>query len=128
MKYIPLLLILILISCDIQKEPEFSFDISEWKSDKNACNEFRQHHKKEIIENKDVFIKWPERQVTSFLGRPDRHRLSKRHQKFYVYFLETGKQCENSGTSYGEFIQLRFDAVGYVSEVEIRTDFEKLVD
>lgn len=128
MKYIILLLSVIIASCDLQQEPEFSFEIKEWAKDKNACNGFRNEHKAAFIEKKDAFLKWPERQVTSFMGRPDRHRLSKRHQKFYVYFLEPGRQCDENGEEYGEFIQLRFDAVGYVSEVEIRNDFEKLVD
>lgn len=117
-----------LISCDSKEEPEMSFDLSLWKKDKNACEGFREKNKSEIISSKDIYLKWPERQVSSFFGRPDRQRLSKRHQKFYVYFLNDGKQCADSKAEYGEFLQLRFDATGYVSEVEIRNDFEQLID
>ncbi len=128
MKYISIFLALALFSCDVKKEPTWSFEISEWKKDKNACSVIRSQVKNEIIEKKDIFLKWPERQVSSYLGRPDRHRLSKRHQKFYIYFLESGLQCSDSQKTYGEFIQLRFDATGYVSEIEIRSDFESLID
>lgn len=121
-------LCIFLFACDSGKEPELSFDLSEWKLDKNACAGFRNDNAKELLTNAENFKGWPERQVNSFLGRPDRHRLSKRHQKFYVYFLEGGKQCDTNKEEYGQFIQLRFDATGYVSEVEIRKDFEQLVD
>ncbi len=122
------LIAIILISCDAKEEPEFSFDLSEWKKDKNACSGQRKSNKSELVDSKDIFLRWPERQVNSFFGRPDRHRLSKRHQKFYVYFLEEGKQCNDSLEDYGEFLQLRFDATGYVNEIEIRNDFEQLID
>lgn len=123
-----LLIIPFLISCDSKKEPDFEFELSSWKKDKNACEGFREKNKPELIKSKDQFLRWPERQVNSFFGRPDRHRLSKRHQKFYVYFLESGKQCQSSDEDYGEFLQLRFDATGYVNEIEIRNDFEQLID
>ncbi|QNL20729.1 hypothetical protein HZR84_01780 [Hyphobacterium sp. CCMP332] len=122
------LISIFLISCDSKEEPDFSFELTQWKKDKNACEGFRSSNKSELVNSKEVFLRWPERQVNSFFGRPDRHRLSKRHQKFYVYFLEEGKQCDQSIDEYGEFLQLRFDATGYVNEIEIRNDFEQLID
>ena len=127
-KIISSLLLIYLFSCDSGQEPNLNFDLSDWKKDKNACQNFREEHASEMIEIKDSFIGWPERQVNSFLGRPDRHRLSKRHQKFYVYFLENGKQCNDSFEEYGRFLQLRIDATGYVNEIELRRDFEQLID
>ena len=128
MKHFYIFFFLILFSCDTKNEPEWSIDISNWKKDKNACSKIRSTSRAEMKLQKDIFLRWPERQVSSYLGRPDRHRLSKRHQKFYVYFLEYGKQCDASEEAFGEFIQIRFDATGYVNEVEIRKDFEQLID
>lgn len=122
------LAILFLASCDKKEAPNWSINIEEWKLDKNACENLRSGSIDEVIDNKNHFLNWPERQISNYFGRPDRHRLSKRHQKFYVYFLETGRQCDESKSEFGRFIQFRIDATGYVNEIEIKNTFEQLTD
>lgn len=128
MKKMIFLLVPILISCDSVKSPDWSIEMDKWKKDKNACDSYREQNISVIIESKDYFLNWPERKIIKLFGRPDRHRLSKRNQKFYVYFLEPGKQCDPTDTQFGRYVQFRFDATGYVNEIELRNRFEILTE
>ena len=128
MKKLIIILIPVLISCESIDSPEWTLEMEKWKKDKNACEGYRNQNKSEVINSKNYFMNWPERKIVNIFGRPDRHRLSKRNQKFYVYFLENGKQCDPASDEFGRYIQFRFDAIGYVNEIEIRNRFEVLTD
>ncbi len=57
------------------------------------------------------------------LGKPDIHQLAGRNQKYYVYFLEKGPQCDDiTQKSSALKMILRFNAVGLLSEITYQND------
>lgn len=61
--------------------------------------------------------------VGQILGKPDIHQLGGRNQKYYVYFLEKGPQCDDiTQNSSALKVILRFNAVGLLSEITYQND------
>ena len=57
------------------------------------------------------------------LGKPDIHQLAGRNQKYYVYFLEKGPQCDDITQKLSALkMILRFNAVGLLSEITYQND------
>ncbi len=65
-------------------------------------------------------------EVGTMLGKPDIHQLGGRNQKYYVYFLEKGSQCEDI-TKKSEALKviLRFNAIGLLTEITYQNDLPK---
>jgi outer membrane protein assembly factor BamE (lipoprotein component of BamABCDE complex) len=56
--------------------------------------------------------------VIDVLGRPDFQLLYKRNQKYYIYFIEPGIQCQGEKeNSKARTVSIRFNAVGLASEI-----------
>ena len=100
-----------------------SLDLAKWREDRNACGGVRATLVEDFkAEQEQLMGKFAD-DVGQLLGRPDIHQLGSRNQKFYVYFLEKGPQCEDvTKPSSAEKVILRFNAVGLLAEITYQKD------
>jgi hypothetical protein len=101
------------------------FDIKKWREDYKGC----KNNRLELLAEFDQKVKpklqgLSEKEVYKLLGKADMNELSRRNQKFYYYFIESGKQCANdtdssTNTKPARRMQIRFDAINNVNEVVI---------
>lgn len=102
---------------------EFSkdeFDTELWKNDRKGCNGNRLSEYSKFLKIKDRFDGLSEREIRYTLGKPDIVDLYKRKQKFYVYFLENGPQCQENGSGMAQRVEIRFSALERVNEIIYR--------
>ena len=101
------------------------FDIKKWREDYKGC----KNNRLELLAEFEQKVKpklqgLSEKEVYKLLGKADMNELSRRNQKFYYYFIESGKQCVNNtesstNTKPARRMQIRFDAINNVNEVVI---------
>ena len=98
-------------------------DLVKWRSDRSACAGIRPALVEDFkAEQPNLMGKFAD-EVGRVLGKPDIHQLGRRNQKFYVYFLEKGPQCEDiTRKSPALKVILRFNAVGLLSEITYQND------
>jgi len=117
-KCILLLSCLYLFSCGQLPISEEEFNNTSWKNDKNGC----QGERSKIVKNfegiKDRLIGLGENQLRQLLGSPDQVQLLERSQKFYIYYIEKGAQCGDTGIE-GKNYQIRFNSLNQVNEVSL---------
>ena len=109
-------LCLLLAACGKQIDSQ-GFDDQIWKNDKDGCNSERVKQLT-IFEQKikPQLLLRPETTLRKLLGKPDRSEPANRGQKFYIYFVQKGKQCDSQLPS-ANFLQIRIDAIGRVTEI-----------
>lgn len=94
------------------------FDSSAWKSDRLGCGGKRKALRDQFDTIRLQLKGSTQEEVLQVLGKPDFQRLYQRNQKFYVYFMEPGLQCEGSpDASRARTVVLRFSAIELVTEV-----------
>lgn len=113
-----LLALLGLFSCEPVPERFGRLDLRKWRSDRGGCNgvraailpDFRaeiQHLKGKRADT-----------IGELLGRPDVNDIIDRNQKFYIYFLEKGPQCDSPGVkSNSRSVAIRMSAIGLATEI-----------
>ncbi len=111
-------LVWLLVGCKSAPDKLGRLDLVKWREDRAACNSIRPSLVKDFkIEQVNLMGKFAD-DVGLILGRPDIHQLGSRNQKFYVYFLEKGTQCNDiAKPSSAQKVILRFNAVGLLSEI-----------
>ena len=111
-----LIFVLLITACSSEINTS-GFDKEAWKNDKNSCNSIRKNQL-DIFEEKikSQLLFRSESILRDVLGKPDRTEPSQRGQKFYFYFLEKGKQCDDNLPE-ADFLQIRIDAIGRVNEI-----------
>jgi len=92
------------------------FDAELWKSDKGGCNGSRFGQITSLMDQKDKIMGLAQPQVVKLIGNPDEHELSKRLQKFFIYYISGGKKCQDTQSSKTK-LSIRFDALGKANEV-----------
>ena len=113
----------LLIGCKSAPDKLGKLDLVKWRQDRAACEGIRPTLVDDFkIEQANLMGKFAD-DVGVILGRPDIHQLGGRNQKFYVYFLEKGTQCDDiSKPSSAMKVILRFNAVGLLSEITYQND------
>ena len=108
----------ILGSCSSQPDKLGKLDLKKWRGDRGGCEGGRTAIAADFkAEQRQLMGKFID-DVGTILGRPDIHQLGERNQKFYVYFLEKGPQCEDMKLkSKAKKVILKFNAVGLLSEI-----------
>ncbi len=111
-----------------------TFDAEKWKEDANGCKGLRKTELEKFQAVKRAFYELSERDLRRALGRPDHVDISKRKQKFYIYYIETGTQCNEVADnearqlspepSKAARIEIRFSALERVNEVVYRPNSE----
>lgn len=93
-----------------------TFDTQKWKGDQNGCKNERLAEYPKFQKIQTELKGLSEVQIRALLGKPDRLRLYKRKQKFYIYFIEKGAQCE-AGKKEAKYVEIRFSALERVNEI-----------
>lgn len=113
-----LALAFILLSCGKALPTLEEIDLAQWAGDRDGCRSYRSASAEEIRRQKDELLALDEMAINKLLGKPDRHELYTRSQKFYYYFLDPGPSCPAAADSARQLV-LRFNATGLVKEVLI---------
>ena len=113
----------LLAGCSSGPEKLGRLDLVKWREDRGACAGIRPGLVDDFkIEQANLMGKFAD-DVGEILGKPDIHQLGGRNQKFYVYFLEKGRQCEDiTKPSPALKVILRFNAVGLLSEITYQNE------
>ncbi|UZR95123.1 hypothetical protein [Chondrinema litorale] len=118
-KYIYLFLLTVLSACTGQRISEEAFSSNTWRQDKKGCNGERLEIKEEFDTIKEQLIGLSETETRNFLGAPDKVQLFERNQKFYIYYLEPGAQCEGKEGKEGKSYHIRFNSINQVNEISL---------
>ena len=94
-------------------------DLRQWKDDRNGCERLRSAMKETLNRQKEKLLALDELQIVELLGKPDRHELYKRNQKFYYYFIEPSPDCAQQDTTSSKKLTIRFNAMGLAKVVVI---------
>ncbi len=117
-KYLLLFLVIITItSCSNPIEIN-DFDSKIWLNDIDGCKKERNALAEVLIKNKDKLLGKDQDQITNLLGKPDKHEIYRRSQRFYIYSVSPGSSCSNYvADNTASILSLRFNAMGRVHEV-----------
>lgn len=119
MKFLYLVLTVILaFGCSSAPDQFGKLDLKKWRSDRGGCNGVRATlvpgFKAEIQNLKGKTANT----IGELLGRPDVNQIADRNQKFYIYFLEKGSHCDQSGIkSTSRSVAIRMSAIGLATEI-----------
>ena len=107
-----------LVGCGPAPDQFGQLDLKKWRSDRGGCKGVRATlvpaFRAEIQNLKGKTANT----LGEWLGRPDANILAERNQKFYVYFLEKGPQCQQPGAkSSSRSVAIRMSAIGLATEV-----------
>jgi hypothetical protein len=117
-----LIFIIVFSSCSRKKKKTKrlqNFESEVWIADKNGCDGARL----DMI-NQLLLLKYDMRglkadEIELYLGKPDVQELYDRSQRYYVYFIEPGPKCPDSGEN-PQALFVRFSAVGIANEFTVR--------
>ncbi|QSE96659.1 hypothetical protein [Fulvivirga lutea] len=118
MKYITLLILITLFSCNKSLDLP-NVDEASWQSDSNGCNGNRFEQLQSIQTDKDLIKGLNQDEIIAVLGKPDQNELYKRNQKFFIYNI-TPTNCPNKeDESPRQYLSIRFNATGLAKEIII---------
>src|SRR6187551_3742403 len=96
-------------------------DLKAWNEDKNGCSGKRLRMEESIVAQHEKLLALGELQIVELLGKPDVNELSKRNQKFFYYYLQSAKECNNGdSTLTPKRLAIRFNAMGLAKEVQVQ--------
>ncbi|MEM7552321.1 MAG: hypothetical protein AAF363_21730 [Bacteroidota bacterium] len=110
-----LILLLIICSC-VSKVDITNFNDEIWKEGLNGCDSKRSALINALLSEKQKLINLTQNEVKALLGAPDEHQLYTRNQKFFKYYIQPSPNCAKPVEG-AQYLQIRFNALGYVSEV-----------
>jgi hypothetical protein len=110
---------IIILSFSCSKVPTLKdFDMESWKSDKNGCNKKRIELADKLISQKDKLLSLDEMEMVRAIGKPDRHEIYKRSEKFFYYSIDPASACALP-THQSRTLVVRFNAVGLAKEISV---------
>lgn len=112
-------LLIVLSACSGSLPELVGVDSTNWKADRNGCNGIRTSMIEAITAEKEKLKALSEMDLIQLLGRPDVNQLLERNQKFYIYYLEPGPDCDLPTTNQKKLI-LRINAMGLTKETLIK--------
>lgn len=105
-------------SCGSAPDQFGKLDLKKWRSDRGGCNGVRATLEPGFRAESQNLKGETSNTLGEWLGRPDANVLAERNQKYYVYFLEKGPQCEKPGAkSSSRSVAIRFSAIGLATEI-----------
>lgn len=111
-------LIALLCSCGPAPDKLGKLDLIKWRQDRGGCNGVRSTLVDDLKAVQQELKGKSVNELGVILGRPDINQIADRSQKFYIYFLEKGPQCDNGrGKSNAPSVAMRISAIGLVTEV-----------
>ena len=105
-------------SCAQQADTFGRLDLIKWRADRGGCGGVRATQLADFKEIEGDLLAKSSNEIGDLLGKPDIQQLAERNQKFYIYFVEKGTQCDNiTNPSAAMKVVIRLNAVGLVSEI-----------
>ena len=119
MKIFSVLFIVFLISgCSPAPDQFGKLDLKKWRSDRGGCNGVRATLLPDFKAETQNLKGKTANTIGDLLGRPDINQIADRNQKFYIYFLEKGPQCDQAGIkSNSRSVAIRMSAIGLATEI-----------
>ena len=115
-----IVVILILAGCTSKIDLE-GFDQENWKRDRFGCEGLRYNMKGVLSISSNQLLGSSQHQILQTFGSPDQRELYEKNQQFFIYLLEPGPKCgADSGRVSVSSFQIRFNAIGQVSEVVLK--------
>ena len=113
-------LIFCLGSCSKKQQKIQNFSSIEWKFDKNGCDKTRLNLVDALIKQREILKGWSFQEIIDLLGLPDGNELSKKEEKYYLYFLDAAPACDNFQKGNKTItLKIRFSFRGIVKELSI---------
>lgn len=109
----------ILISCSSAVNDLPNFDEEAWISDPNGCAGQRLLMVENLVRAKDQLKGLNQNDINELLGKPDRHELYKRSQKFFYYQISPAEACKSEQPGEDIYLSIRFNATGLAKEVMV---------
>ncbi|MBC7921927.1 MAG: hypothetical protein H7Z75_12665 [Ferruginibacter sp.] len=107
---------LLAVACGSPKQ--FNFPAADWQRDRLGCTGRREALAGELEAIRRDLRGLTEPEILGLLGKPDAQALQGRGQKYFVYYLETGPQCDNArAVSQARTVAIRLNALGFVTEL-----------
>jgi len=110
--------LLFFIACNVNN-PLNNSDLELWKSPDADCNGNRLEVLESILESKEYFTGLSQEEVSNLLGKPDRHELYNRNQKFFIYYLQAPNCLNVVSIEKFKHLSLRFNSLGKLSEMVV---------
>ncbi|MFA0963754.1 hypothetical protein AB9P05_18250 [Roseivirga sp. BDSF3-8] len=105
-----------IFSCSPKTDLE-GFDEAAWKEDTGGCSGKRVELSESIPGIKEDLMGMGQKEIQSVLGKPDRHELSRRNRKYFIYYIEAGPACPATSDASPRSLWVGFDALGRTNEV-----------
>lgn len=119
MKYFKILpFILFIIACSTKKQDLANFDETTWQGDVHGCKGDRVGMIENLQDSKEDLKGLNQNEIVALLGKPERHELYKRSQKFFYYQITADNTCDQPADS-NIYLSIRFNATGLAKEVII---------
>lgn len=113
-----LLALLGLFGCEPPPDRFGRLDLKKWRSDRGGCNGVRAAILPDFRAEIQNLKGKRANTIGDLLGRPDINEIADRNQKFYIYFLEKGPQCDQPGVkSTSRSVAIRMSAIGLATEI-----------
>ena len=107
-----------LFGCSAPAEQLGSLDLVKWRDDRGGCQGVRGLLVEEFKAARPELKGKSANEIGKLLGRPDSEQLNDRNQKYYIYFLEKGPQCQDPKLKTdSRSVALRMSAIGLVTEI-----------
>ena len=108
----------LLCSCGSPPDQFGKLDLKKWRGDRGGCNGVRAALVPDFKAETQNLKGKTANTIGELLGRPDVNQIADRNQKFYVYFLEKGAHCDQSGQkSDSRSVAIRMSAIGLATEI-----------
>jgi hypothetical protein len=109
---------LLLFGCYPAPDTFGKLDAKAWRNDRRACKGIRAKLVTDFRAEIENFKGKSANDVGGILGGPDINQIADRNQKYYVYFLESGPQCNDTKAQpSAPTVALRMSAMGVVTEI-----------
>ena len=107
-----------LFSCTPPPDEFGKLDLKKWRGDRGGCNGVRAALEPDLRAEVQNLKGKMANTIGELLGRPDVNQIADRNQKFYIYFLEKGPQCNQVGAKLdSRSVAIRMSAMGVATEI-----------
>lgn len=118
--YLSILMLGLLTSfCTPEAKDIPDFDEVLFQADRMGCHGKRAQMRERITQIDTALKGMSQKQIQATLGKPDRHELAPRSQKYFVYYIDPAPDCPN-GTEEPFTLLIRFSALDRSTEVSFQ--------
>lgn len=111
-------IVFLLANCSTVPDQFGKLDLKKWRSDRGGCNGVRATLEADFRAEIQNLKGKTTNTIGELLGRPDVNQIEDRNQKFYIYYLEKGPQCDQPGAkSPSRSVAIRMSAIGLATEI-----------